>query len=361
MKQSKFVRLCLCLILSLMNMSWALAEGENNLKSLRERVVKPLRPIGLIESIGALTIDGRVAKGQELLWGSELIQAPDNASARLSLNAIGQASLNPSSVVRVTTVTSTDGNKIEHPTLIATLVKGSLNVQLQSGAVAYLTSGKTSFIASENAHFTVEMREDSLAANASRGTIADLGRWQLTIPMPVLLAAEKMMRMQDQTKPRKYFIKPYNLGVSTEVRARSTRNLQFRVTDENDRPVPDLPVTFALTGTAPESIGSLSAGTLSGTSVSVTTNAQGIASVSFTANSTVGSVSLSASVLGATTPFTGMISVAAGAAFWTTATALPVILTAVGAAAVGTTVAITQDKKEPVSNVTTLPAPVIRP
>ncbi len=181
MKQSKFVRLCLCLILSIANAPWALAEGENDLKSLRARVVNPLRPIGLIESIGALTIDGRVAKGQELLRGSELIQAPDNASARLSLNAIGQASLNPSSVV------------------------------------------------------------------------------------------------------------------------------------------------FALTGAAPESIGSWRAGTLSGASVSVTTNAQGIASVSFTANSAVGSVPISASVAGASTAFTGTIYVVAGAAFWTTATTLTVI------------------------------------
>lgn len=317
------------------------------------------RPIGIIESLGALKIDGRLAQGQELLWGSELIQAPDNASARLSLNAVGQASLQPASVVRVTTVTSTDGNRIEHPTLIATLVKGSLNVQLQTGAVAYLTSGQSSFIASENAHFTVERRAESLAANASRGMIADLGRWQLTIPTPVLLAAESMVRMQEQKKPRKYLIKPYNFNSGTEVRARASRQIQVRVTDENDRPVADMPVVFALTGTTPESIGSLQAAGLKGVSVTANTNAQGIASVTFTANTTVGSVPLSAAVPGATAAFSGTIYVSAGAVFWTMATALPVLATAAAATVAGVTTAAKQDNKEPVS--ATLPAPIIRP
>jgi hypothetical protein len=361
MKQSKWTTLFLCLVLNVTATPPAFAEGKTGElpKAARPRSVTSLRPIGIVESMGALTIDGRLAKGQELLWGSELIQAPDNATARLFLNAVGQASLNPSSVVRVTTVTSTDSNKIAHPTLIATLVKGSLTVQLQTGAVAYLTSGQSSFIASENAQFTIEQRTDSLAANASRGTIADLGRWQITIPPPVLLAAEKMIRMQEQTKVRKYLIKPYNFSLGTEVRARASRQIQVRVTDENDRPVPDVPVVFALTGTAPENIGSLQAAGLKGVSVSANTNAQGIATVTFTANTTIGSVPLSASVPGATAAVSSTIYVSAGAVFWTMATALPVIATAAAATVAGVTVAAKQDKNEPVS--TSLPAPVIRP
>jgi hypothetical protein len=361
MKQSKWTTLFLCLVLNVTATPPAFAEGKTGElpKAARPRSVMSLRPIGIVESMGALTIDGRLAKGQELLWGSELIQAPDNASARLLLNTVGQASLNPASIVRVTTVTSTDGNKIEHPTLIATLVKGSLSVQLQSGAMAYLRSGQSSFVASTGTHFVLEMREDSLAANALRGTIINLGQWTLTIPTPVLLAAERIVRMQEQTKPRKYIIKPYNFSLGTEVRARASRQIQVRVTDENDRPVPDLPIVFTLTGSAPESIGSLNAAGLNGLRVSANTNTQGIATVRFTANTTIGSVPISAGVAGATTAISGTIYVSAGAAFWTMATALPVIATAAVATVAGATVAAKQDKKEPVS--TTLPAPVIRP
>ena len=125
MKKSKLSILALCLMLSLTNAQLAIADGENSeaVKSFRPRIAAPLRSIGTVESIGALKIDGRMAKGQELLWGSELIQAPENASARLSLNSVGQASLNPSSVIRVTTIAASNQNN--QPTLIASLVKGS--------------------------------------------------------------------------------------------------------------------------------------------------------------------------------------------------------------------------------------------
>lgn len=55
---------------------------------------------------------------------------------------------------------------------------------------------------------------------------------------------------QQQSAPRKYLIKPLNLGTNTEIRARSTRNLQVQVTDENDRPVSDVPLLFMLAGLA---------------------------------------------------------------------------------------------------------------
>ncbi len=92
---------------------------------------------------------------------------------------------------------------------------------------------------------------------------------------------------QQQATPRKYIIKPMNLGINTEIRARSTRNLQVQVTDENDRPVPDAPVLFLLGGNGS---GSASAGSVAGqTSLRAVTNAQGFASVEFTAADTVGS------------------------------------------------------------------------
>ncbi|HEX4946123.1 MAG TPA: hypothetical protein VFZ34_05650, partial [Blastocatellia bacterium] len=53
---------------------------------------------------------------------------------------------------------------------------------------------------------------------------------------------------QQQTAPRKYVIRPMNLGTNTEIRARSTRNLQVQVTDENDRPISDAPLLFLLSG-----------------------------------------------------------------------------------------------------------------
>ncbi|MFN7929827.1 MAG: CAP domain-containing protein, partial [Blastocatellia bacterium] len=53
-----------------------------------------------------------------------------------------------------------------------------------------------------------------------------------------------------QDAPRKYLIKPMSLGTNTEIRARATRNLQVQVTDENDHPLPDVPLLFLLAGLA---------------------------------------------------------------------------------------------------------------
>lgn len=90
-----------------------------------------------------------------------------------------------------------------------------------------------------------------------------------------------------QTAPQKYIIKPLNLGTNTEIRARSTRNLQVRVTDENDRPVPDAPVLFLLSGGG---AGGGSTGSFAGqTSLRAMTNSEGIAQVDYTAGDVAGS------------------------------------------------------------------------
>ncbi len=112
---------------------------------------------------------------------------------------------------------------------------------------------------------------------------------------PTVEAAE-VAAQQQQTAPRKYIIKPLNLGTNTEIRARSTRNLQVQVTDENDRPMPDVPLLFLLAGIASGSgaalagqAGNSAAQALAGqTSLRAVTNPYGIANLNFTAPDAVG-------------------------------------------------------------------------
>lgn len=90
-----------------------------------------------------------------------------------------------------------------------------------------------------------------------------------------------------QVRPQKYIIKPLNLGISSEIHARSTRSLQVRITDENDRPVPDTPVLFLL---GSGGMGSNSVGSFTGqTSLRAITNSQGVAQVNCTAGDIAGS------------------------------------------------------------------------
>ncbi len=107
----------------------------------------------------------------------------------------------------------------------------------------------------------------------------------LLTPLIAMRSAAEVVTQQ-QTAPRKYIIKPLSLGTNTEIRARSTRNLQVQVTDENDRPIPDVPLLFLLAGIVS---GGSSGGALAGqTSLRAVTNPYGIANVNFTAPDAVG-------------------------------------------------------------------------
>lgn len=106
----------------------------------------------------------------------------------------------------------------------------------------------------------------------------------IAILLSVIVTASSQAQ---QTAPQKYIIKPLNLGTNTEIRARSTRNLQVRVTDENDRPVPDAPVLFLLSSGG---AGGGSTGSFAGqTSLRAMTNSEGIAQVDYTAGEVAGS------------------------------------------------------------------------
>ena len=132
--------------------------------------------------------------------------------------------------------------------------------------------------------------------------------------------AAEVATQQQQTAPRKYIIKPLNLGTNTEIRARSTRNLQVQVTDENDHPMPDVPLLILLAaigsggsaGALAGQAGSSAAQALAGqTSLRVVTNSYGIANVNFTASDAVGrAMRLQIRVEGTDTMWEGTLDIA---------------------------------------------------
>jgi peroxiredoxin len=123
-----------------------------------------------------------------------------------------------------------------------------------------------------------------------------------------LLPAAEAAR-QSPPPQRRYLIKPLHVGASIEVRARSVRSLQVRVTDENDRPVSDLPVLFTLA----EGGGQGGAGTIAGgLQRRATTDAQGVATAEFQAGALAGaSAVVKAQVEGTSYFWQGVIKVVA--------------------------------------------------
>jgi hypothetical protein len=148
------------------------------------------------------------------------------------------------------------------------------------------------------------------------------------------LAALERTPPQQPSTQRKYIIRPpVDAGAMLSVVARSTRQIPIQVTDENDHPIPDLPVLFSLAsttfgtiasaGTAPSKLlpvtytpakareeqeqTALSAGAAVPAKLRRLTDANGKASVRFIAGGTMGAVILTASIEGTDISWSGDI------------------------------------------------------
>ncbi|HVF91947.1 MAG TPA: hypothetical protein VNH22_17910 [Blastocatellia bacterium] len=266
-------------------------------------------PIGSINSAGQVAIDGRPFIGSRSLWGGEVIQAPPDRSVRIGFDGIGQVTLNRGAQARFSA-----GRAESQLVLVASILSGDVKISLLQEAGAYVRASGSTFTASRGADFLVGVREGEASLSTLSGVVEPGG----------------------QAAQRQYKLRPVGLGSSISVRARSTRQIQIQVTDENDKPVPDLPVLFLLGGAGGQSAGSLSAGAVAGSSVTATTNGQGLATVSFTAGPNSTTDSLTARVEGTDNSTTLQINVSRGVGFWSTRNSLIILgaVAAVGGAAV---------------------------
>jgi hypothetical protein len=293
----------------------AFGNDKDDEKPIRLYATAMTGPIGSVDSFGQVSINGRTTHGRQIIWGGEVLQAT-RANARVSLDDIGDVTLAGGALARISSSSVFDGGSREM--LVATLVKGEITISLSGGARAYVEACGERFAASSGASFRVSINESRAVSHVVRGTVE-----------------------QVQAPERKYKIRPIGIGSNVSVRARATRQIQVQVTDENDRPIPDLPILFLLGGGGG---GSLGAGTAAATSLTISTNAQGIATTSFTAGQTASSTSITASVPGTTASTT--IGVSVNAAGFFTATTIGLIAAGVAGAATVAVVATQQNQTE---------------
>ncbi len=322
MRKNKFttVMLIMTLLLTALAPVTLLARPASG-APLRPAGAVAAAPIGSVESLEPIQINGAVSGQQSLLWNGDLIRSAAGASVQVLLSSIGKVTLRGNSAVKLTTNATTQ-------MLRADIVSGELQVTLKPESSATLEVAGVTFMTTKGAQVRAGMRDGQPIVTATTGHVVALGNFGL------LSVAEAAVVAQQQTAPRKYLIKPLNLGTNTEIRARSTRNLQIRVTDENDRPVPDAPILFLLGGGGSGGSVGGGAGTLAGqTSVRVTTNSQGVAQVNFTASDTVGSSTrIEARVEGSDAVWQGTLSIVrAAAGFWSPQNSVP-IFSVLGAA-----------------------------
>jgi hypothetical protein len=262
-------------------------------------------PIGRVVSTGVAKINGRLASQDQLIWGGEMLQAPPNRSVHISLDSVGKVILKPGAMAKFTVTSKKTDETYTGSVLIASLVTGNVVVTLGEDAEAYVEASGSAINASRGASFLVGAGEEGAVIDAFSGTVTS----------------------GVQTPQGRYTIRPVGGRANVSVRLRQTRDIQVQVTDENDRPVPDIPIIFSVGGTG------AALGTGAST-VTVTTNALGVATTTVTGTST-GASSVTATVAGTNVSTT--IGVTTAAAGILTGTTIAVIAAAVAA---GTTAAV---------------------
>lgn len=271
----------LCLILVLicpLIPKKTLADDSSQGKPVRLYANGGLGPIGMIYSLSPFAIDGRLTYGEQTIWGGELIQAPPDSSVRVNLDSIGRVTLKSAAIARLTTTfTTLDGER--HPLLVASLISGDMIVDLRQDAGAYVESSGSSFTASGGANFRVAIREGR--------ALVDMASGEMQVGPQATQRGLKIRLVESNPDP---LLPPVDLGLRFDVERRTTRQTQWQVTDENDKPVPDVPLILTVIG----NVGQFgNAATFSGI-----TNAQGIVSAPFTAGPSPAQGSITANIPG---------------------------------------------------------------
>lgn len=300
--------------------------------------------IGMVESGGTVKINGRDARRQELLWDGEIVQAPANAGAQLSLAGLGQVQLTKGSVVKLTTASASNANRV----LTAAVIQGEINVKLQPEIAAYVETNGKSFAAEAGSRFRVNGRDGNSVVEVFAGNVREIGSWNVELSTEVMEQAS-----QRNAGPRQYNIRPLTNGEKAagylmNVKAQSSQTLRFLVTDLAGNAVAGVPVVFSLNAADGQPVGMLGTGVEAGKYLETKTDSQGVAVVPFSAGSVTGSTSLSAAVRGTNSANANVVVVDDEDKFWTKRNAIPVFVTAAAAIVAGIVIYHTREERLPI-------------
>jgi type 1 fimbria pilin len=219
---------------------------------------------------------------------------------------------------------------------VASLSNGSMTVKLNTTAGAYVEAGGSRFTAAAASHFHIEVNDGEVTLNTISGTVS--------------------VDQQPAGQTRYILRPPAGQGNALSVSARSTRQVQIHVTDEHDRPVPDLPILFALDNGC---LGTLGVGIGAGLLFKGKTDKRGIAAVPWVTGAAKCAGTIVAKVEGTDAAYTYRVQVRTTGFFTTQNT----LLVAAGAAAagVGVGVAVANSGGNSREPITPVPPPGIKP
>lgn len=297
---------------------------------------KAVQPIGALESMESSLVNSRLAASGAPLWGNELVQAPVKSAVRASFEGLGSATLAGGAQARF--VATSVAGAPERRVLSAALINGAISIRLLEGVSAVVQAGGSTFVAPRGSRFRILIVEGRAIIDAAGVDVLALDRFKLTTPDDLWTLVAQDPAGAQAGPPRRYLVRPVGLSSNLVVRARATRQIQVRVTDEDDRPVRGAPVIFLLNSSTGQTIGAVSAGAgvAAGVSTKAVTDSNGVATVSFTAGPVAAAGSVSATVEGTSATWVGQISLTKFVpGFWSAQNALPIMATAATAVTVG--------------------------
>jgi hypothetical protein len=310
----------------------SVAASDNGDRPVRLSTTARFSPIGTMA--GRAVVDGRAFAGYAPIWGGEVLQAAAGDSLLVSLDGIGQVTLAANAVARLSTAVG-NSEAAGRNILVASLMNGSLNARLVADAGAYVEAAGSQLSAAPGAQFRVQVAEGQAALDTIVGNV--------TIE-------------QQPAAGQRYILRPpAGQGSSLSVSARSTRQLQIQVTDENDHPVPDLPILFSL---ANPCLGTLGLGLGAGTLFKGKTDKRGIASVPWITGAAKCADTILVRVEGTDSTYTYRAQVSGSSGFWTARNTAIVAGIAAGAG-IGIGVAVSNSGGS--TPITPVPPPQVRP
>ncbi len=298
--------------------------------------------IGAAESLRGVIVNGKIVAGREMLWGGEILEAPQGSGARVMFNSIGQLLLNSGAKAKVTmeTVGVHSVDATPQKVLAAQLLSGDAFLKFDANASGYVRAGDSVMAGSRGAQFRVEMRDGNGAVNVSEGSVMVIGNWPVAPPAMARDAISGKIKLETKS----YSIRPANLTSYIPITVNTSRNISMRVTDDKNRPVADVPVKFSLEGA-----GSLGISIFGVNSAEIRTDAKGIATIPYNASAAAGNVTVRAEVPGtsATTTTTAAVTTQ-DANFFSWHGGFPAVVVAAAAIGIGAGFWMTRQDRLPI-------------
>jgi hypothetical protein len=127
--------------------------------------------IGSVYSLGEVSINGRRVYGQEMIWGGDVLQVFEEATARVLIDSVGNVALTQGTTVRLAVSTSSLEDGTESFVLLVSLIGGVATVTLLEKGSAFLQAGESAFFATKGSSFRAEITAGRPVIDVLRGKV----------------------------------------------------------------------------------------------------------------------------------------------------------------------------------------------